>query len=142
MRLAPCRQLLKILGNRHWGASVRKRTSAPLCGGLRSFSNRETAVMNSAEGLRAQARRLQEAIKNTSDLALKQQFAAQAFELAMRAEMIARSSEDPDFLRTNIARYRRMLSVDDTTIAEQRLIEAALSDAEELLQATKKHAAC
>jgi hypothetical protein len=99
--------------------------------------------MNSAEGLRAQARRLQEAIKNTSDLALKQQFAAQAFELAMRAEMIARSSEDPDFLRTNIARYRSMLSVDDAkTLAEQRLIEAALSDANELLPATKEDAAC
>src|SRR3954451_1787329 len=98
--------------------------------------------MNSAEGLRAEARRLREAIKNTSDPALKQQFAAQAFELAMRAEIIAKSSEDPDFLRTNIARYRRMLSVDDATIAEQRLIEAALSDADELLQGTKKDAVC
>ena len=98
--------------------------------------------MNSAEGLRAEARRLREAIKNTSDPALKQQFAAQAFELAMRAEIIAKSSEDPDFLRTNIARYRRMLSVDDATIAERRLIEAALSDADELLQATKEDAAC
>ena len=99
--------------------------------------------MNSAEGLRAQARRLQGAIKNTSDPALKQQFAGQAFELAMRAEIIAKSSEDPDFLRTNIARYRRMLSVDDAkTIAERRLIEAALSDADELLQATKEDAAC
>src|SRR5215212_8307206 len=98
--------------------------------------------MNSAEGLRTESRRLREAIKNTSDPALKQKFAAQAFELAIRAEIIARSSEDPDFLRTNIARYRRLLSVDDATIAEQRLIEAALSDAEELLQATKKDAAC
>ena len=61
----------------------------------------------------------------------------------MRAEIIAKSSEDPDFLRTNIARYRRMLSVDDAkTIAERRLIEAALSDADELLQATKEDAAC
>ena len=99
--------------------------------------------MNSAEGLRAEARRLREAIKNTSDPALKQQFAAQAFELAMRAEIIAKSFEDPDFLHTNIARYRRMLSVDDAkTIAERRLIEAALSDADELLQATKEDAAC
>ena len=98
--------------------------------------------MNSAEGLRTEARRLQEAIKDTGDPALKKQFAAQAFELAMRAEIIARSSEDHDFLRTNIARYRRMLSVDDATIAEQRPIEAALSDAQELLQATKKDAVC
>ena len=99
--------------------------------------------MNSAEGLRAEARRLREAIKNASDPALKQQFAGQAFELAMRAEIIAMSSEDLDFLRTNIARYQRMLSVDDAkTIAERRLIEAALSDADELLQATKEDAAC
>ena len=88
MRLDACRQLLKILGNRHSGAYVRKRTCTPLCEELRSFSNRETAVMNSAEGLRAQARRLQEAIKNTSDPTLKQQFAGQAFELAMRAQFI------------------------------------------------------
>jgi hypothetical protein len=91
--------------------------------------------MISAKELRAESRRLREMIKNTSDPVLKQERAAQALELAIRAEAIADSSGNHDVLRAKIDRYRRMLSADDgKSEAHKQTIEKMLSDAGEILQ--------
>ena len=90
--------------------------------------------MISAKGLRAESRRLREMIKNTRDPVLKQERAAQALELAIRAEAIADSSGNLDVLRAKIDRYRRMLSADDgKSAAHKQTIEKMLSDAGEIL---------
>ena len=66
--------------------------------------------MRSVVELRAEARRLRETIENVADRALKQELAACALDLSIRAEEIARSHEAPEILRMNISRYRSMLA--------------------------------
>ena len=66
--------------------------------------------MRSVVELRAEARRLRETIENVADPALKQELAARALDLSIRAAEIARSHEAPEILRMNISRYRSMLA--------------------------------
>jgi hypothetical protein len=95
--------------------------------------------MRSVVELRAEARRLRETIENVADPALKQELAARALDLSIRAEEIARSNEAPEILRMNISRYRSMLAgcIDDDQ--KKRIIQEMLRDAEErLAQVTGK----
>jgi hypothetical protein len=89
--------------------------------------------MSSAEELRAEACRLRETINTINDPALKQELAARAFELAERAEAMARLPENPEIIGANIERYRKMLAagMDDPT--QKRVVEEMLCDAEQML---------
>jgi hypothetical protein len=89
--------------------------------------------MKSVAELRAEARRLRETISKISDLELQKELAARALGLAERAEMIARSSESPEIIRTNILGYRCMLTAGITDIPQKRIIEEMLADLEVVL---------
>jgi CRP-like cAMP-binding protein len=92
----------------------------------------------SVEELRAEARRLIEAVKNTSDPEIKKEIAARALALSERAEAIERSIEDPTIIRANIERYRAMLASGIKDEGKQRIVEEMLSDAEALLDRLHK----
>ena len=85
--------------------------------------------MRSVVELRAEARRLREMIENVADPALKQELAARALDLTIRAEEIAKSHEAPEILRMNISRYRSMLAAG----IDERIVLEMLRDAEEML---------
>jgi len=89
--------------------------------------------MRSVVELRAEARRLRETIENVADPALKQELAARAPDLAIRAEEIARSHEAPEILRMNISRYRSMLAAGTDDDQRKRIVQEMLRDAEEML---------
>lgn len=89
--------------------------------------------MRSAVELRAEARRLRETIENVADPALKQELAARALDLSIRAEEIARSHEAPEILRMNISRYRSMLAAGSDDDQRKRIVQEMLRDAEEML---------
>jgi hypothetical protein len=67
-------------------------------------------VMESAEELRAEARRLIETVNNISDPQLKKELASRALALSERAEAIENSMKDPEIIRINISCYRSMLA--------------------------------
>ena len=95
--------------------------------------------MRSVVELRAEARRLRETMENVADPALKQELAARALDLSIRAEEIARSHEAPEILRMNISRYRSMLTAGIEDDQKKRIVQEMLRDAEELLaQVTAK----
>ncbi len=85
------------------------------------------------EELRAEARRLREAVERISDPALKKDLAARAVELAQRAEAIENEQEDPEILRANVARYRSMLAAGIADDNQRRIVEQMLRDAEAML---------
>ena len=89
--------------------------------------------MRSAEELRAEVRRLREAINNISDPAVKRELADRAFQLSQEAEAIARMGDDPRIIQANIDRYRRMLAggIDDEE--RKKIVEELLRYAEERL---------
>lgn len=88
----------------------------------------------SVEELRAESRRLREAVENVSDLDLKRELAARALELSERAEAIERSIEDPSIIRANVARYRALLAGNPGLDADQkRIVEEMLADAQAVL---------
>lgn len=89
--------------------------------------------MRSVVELRAEARRLRETIENVADPALKQELAARALDLSIRAEEIARSHEAPEILRMNISRYRSMLAAGSDDDQRKRIVQEMLRDAEEML---------
>ena len=89
--------------------------------------------MRSVVELRAEARRLRETIENVADPALKQELAARALHLSIRAEEIARSHEAPEILRMNISRYRSMLATGTDDDQRKRIVQGMLRDAEEML---------
>jgi U3 small nucleolar RNA-associated protein 14 len=89
--------------------------------------------MRSVVELRAEARRLRETIENVADPALKQELAARALDLSIRAEEIARSHEAPEILRMNISRYRSMLAASTDDDQRKRIVQEMLRDAEEML---------
>jgi U3 small nucleolar RNA-associated protein 14 len=89
--------------------------------------------MRSVVELRAEARRLRETIENVADPALKQELAARALDLSIRAEEIARSHEAPEILRMNISRYRSMLAAGTDDDQRKRIVQEMLRDAEEML---------
>jgi hypothetical protein len=89
--------------------------------------------MRSVVELRAEARRLREMIENLADPALKQELAARAVDLSIRAEEIARSHEAPEILRMNISRYRSMLAAGIDGDPKKRIVLEMLRDAEEML---------
>src|SRR4051794_37747389 len=89
--------------------------------------------MRSAEELRTEARRLRLASTMIADPAVKVELASRALELAERAEAIAASSEHPEFIRSNINRYRGMLAA-TTNETFREVLEHFLQDAEEMLQ--------
>jgi hypothetical protein len=90
-------------------------------------------AMQSAEELRAEARRLMETVESISDPRLKEELASRALALSQRAEAMANSKEDGELLRTNIVRYRSMLAAGINDSAQKKLVEEMLADAEELL---------
>ena len=89
--------------------------------------------MRSLLELRAEARRLRETIENVADPALKQELAARALDLSIRAEEIARSHEAPEIFRMNISRYRSMLAAGTDDDQRKRIVQEMLRDAEEML---------
>jgi hypothetical protein len=95
--------------------------------------------MVSVEELRAEARRLMEAIKNVADPQIKQQLASRAVELTQRAELLERS-EDPEILRANIRRYQAMLRGGISDPDQRRIVEEMLADAEAILATLRKKA--
>jgi len=92
--------------------------------------------MNSAAELRAEARRLREAVNTLTDPAAKQELAARALELAQRAEALD-LQETPEILRMNIARYRSMLKAGLADEEQKRIVEEMLADAERMLATAK-----
>jgi hypothetical protein len=89
--------------------------------------------MRSVVELRAEARRLRETTENVADPALKQELAARALDLSIRAEEIARSHEAPEILPMNISRYRSMLAAGIDEDRKKRIVQEMLTDAEEML---------
>ena len=89
--------------------------------------------MRSVVELRAEARRLRETIENVADPALKQELAARALDLSIRAEEIVRSQEAPEILRMNISRSRSMLAAGIDDEQKKRIVQEMLTDAEEVL---------
>jgi hypothetical protein len=95
--------------------------------------------MRSIVELRAEARRLREMIQNVADPALKQELAARALDLSIRAEEIARSHEAPEILRMNISRYRSMLAASTDDDQRKRIVrgDARPRDRQALIFARK-----
>ena len=89
--------------------------------------------MRSVVELRAEARGLRETTENVADPALKQELAARALDLSIRAEEIVRSQEAPEILRMNISRYRSMLAAATDDDQRKRIVQEMLTDAEEVL---------
>jgi MoxR-like ATPase len=83
-----------------------------------------------AEELRADVRRLLARVRNLSDTRLKTELAAEAFALAQLAEAIERTLENPEIVRTTVARFRSLLI--DATIDEtqRKIVEELLADIE------------
>jgi SMC interacting uncharacterized protein involved in chromosome segregation len=96
--------------------------------------------MESAEELRAEARRLIETVNNLSDPELKKELAARALELSERAEAIENSMEDPEIIRMNISRYRSILSAGVSDAGQKKIVEEMLADAEAMLTNFSKKA--
>lgn len=96
--------------------------------------------MLSTEELRAEARRLRDAVQNVSDPEMKRELATRALELAERAEAIAKSQKDPEIIRANVERYRQMLAAGIDDVLQKRIVEEMLSDAEQMLERTKHKA--
>jgi hypothetical protein len=88
--------------------------------------------MQSAEELRAESRRLREAVKNILDPQLKRELAERALVLAERAEALSRS-EAPEIIRANIKRYQSMLAAGISDDAHKRTVEEMLAEAQNLL---------
>ncbi len=97
-------------------------------------------AMKSAEDLRVEARRLRESVKNYSDPQLQQELASRALELSERAEAIENSMEDPEILRANISRYRSLLKAGVNEVAQRKIVEEMLADAEAILAGFSKNA--
>ena len=113
-----------------WVWEARLRTAQEL---EAKADQRGRRAMKSAEGLRAESRRLREAGRTLSDPQLKKELAARALDLAHRAEAIANSMENPKIIMMNIARYRSMLAAGISSESHKQLVEEMLADAETLL---------
>jgi SMC interacting uncharacterized protein involved in chromosome segregation len=99
---------------------------------------REARAMKSVDELRAEARRLRETVSNISDPQLKRELVERALQLSERAEAIERSVEHPDILRANIRRFRSMIEKGIDDIAQKRIVEEMLADAEAMLASLRK----
>ena len=82
--------------------------------------------------LRSEARRLREMAKTAADPGLKKKLAAQAFDLAQRAEVIAMWQENPESLRPTIEHYRARLAAGIDDAGQRQIIEQILRDADQL----------
>ena len=89
--------------------------------------------MTSVEELRAEARRLMQAVGTVDDLRTKQELAERALELSQRAEVLEKAIADPWILRANIDRYRSLLASRTLSDDQRRIVEELLADAERLL---------
>jgi len=96
--------------------------------------------MTSIEELRAEARRLTQAVNAVSDPRTKEELAARALELSQRAEALERAMADPWLLRANINRYRSLLGSGTLSDDQTRVVQEMLADAERLLGNSKKQA--
>ena len=96
--------------------------------------------MTSIEELRAEARRLMQAVATVSDLRTKQELAERALELSQRAEALEKAIVDPWMLRANIDRYRSLLASRTLNDDQARIVEELLADAEQWLGNSKKQA--
>lgn len=113
-----------------WVWEARLRTAQEL---EAEADQRGRRAMKSAEELRAESRRLREAVKTLFDPQLKKELAARALDLAHRAEAIANSMENPKIIMMNIARYRSMLAAGISSESHKQIVEEMLADAETLL---------
>jgi phage-related minor tail protein len=118
-----------------WVWDTRLRTAQEL---EAKAGQRGRRAMKSAEELRAESRRLREAVKTLSDPQLKKELAARALDLAHRAEAIANSMKNPEIIMINIARYRSMLAAGISSESHKKIIEEMLADAETLLTTLSK----
>jgi hypothetical protein len=95
-------------------------------------------AMQSAEELRAEARRLMETVKDISDPRLKQELASRALALSQRAEAMTNWLDHPEILHTNIIRYRSMLAAGISDPDQRKILEEMIADAEEMLENSSK----
>jgi hypothetical protein len=96
--------------------------------------------MTSIEELRAEARRLTQAVNTVSDPRTKEELAARALELSQRAEALEKAMADPWLLRANINRYRSLFGSGTLSDDQTRVVQEMLADAERLLGNSKKQA--
>ena len=96
--------------------------------------------MTSIEELRAEARRLMQAVNSVDAVRTKQELAERAVELSQRAEALERAIADPWILRANIDRYRSLLASQTLSDDQRRIVEEMLADAERFQGNFKKAA--
>jgi hypothetical protein len=94
--------------------------------------------MESAEELRAEARRLIETVDSLSDPELKKELTERALQLSQRAEAITNSMEDPGIIEMNIRRYQHMLLGGLSDASQRKIIDEMLADAQTLLADLRK----
>jgi hypothetical protein len=113
-----------------WVWEARLRTAQEL---EAEADQRGRRAIKKAEELRAESRRLREAVKTLSDPQLKKELAARALDLAHRDEAIANCMKNPKIIMMNIARYRSMLAAGISSESHKQIVEEMLADAETLL---------
>lgn len=125
--------------HRYRELTIDEITGDPIVVALMRADNVEPAAVEgllrvavSAFALRAEARRLREMATTVLDPASKQEFAAQALDLAQRAEIISRWQEDPASLRLSVEHYRTRLAAGIPDSRQRQTIEQILLDAEQL----------
>ena len=89
--------------------------------------------MRSPDQLRAEACRLLDEAKRSSNVTVRQTLAARALEFAQQAEAIASLPDDVEGLRIRIAQYKHMLDRAGSE-PKQRVVAELLRDAEGKLQ--------
>ncbi len=93
-----------------------------------------TARPPSPEDLRAEVRRLIDAVKHSPDDGAKRRLATEAVALSQRAEALAVWREEPTIIRLNVERYRTILKDGIDDAPQRQLIEEMLADAEAALK--------
>lgn len=90
------------------------------------------------EELRGEARHLLAAAHSLSDFEKKKEIAARAVALAMRAEAIENSMENPAIIPVNIRRYQSRMRAGISDETYRKTVEEMLTDAETLLGILRK----
>ncbi len=83
--------------------------------------------LDDPEYLRGETRRLIKIAQTISDLEIKRELAALSFQLAQRAEAIARTKENPPETSMNIERYRSIFG-SDAAADEKRTMQLKLDE--------------
>jgi hypothetical protein len=83
--------------------------------------------------LRVQARRLLETAHGISNIEMKEELAACALALSVRAEAVTHAIENHEIIQPNIRRYQSRLSAGICDEIQKKAVEEMLVDAEQLL---------